>query len=73
MTAEPTQLTFLQANLAPNQWPCPTCRGNLVMHRTLHPSEARERGVTHETCRCRSCDGQGTVPFDQTDHSVFPF
>lgn len=69
---EPTQLTFLQANLEPNQWPCPTCRGNRLMLRIRYPDEIREGGSASEVCRCRTCDGQGVIDHDPDDHSVFP-
>ena len=64
------QLTFLQAGLAPKQWLCPTCRGNRTMLRSLYPDEKRETGLDTRLEQCRSCHGQGWVPWDPEDLSI---
>lgn len=68
--SEPTQMTFLQQNLAPNQWLCPGCRGNRTMLRLRYPDELRDGGPVHELCRCRVCDGQGVVDWDPENKSI---
>lgn len=67
------QLTFLQENLEPNQWPCPTCRGNRVALRLLYPDERVEGGPLVAERPCRTCFATGVVEFDPHDHSEVPY
>lgn len=72
--SELEQLSLLTAESAvPDRWPCPTCRGNRQMIRILYPDEVVAGGPLTEVCRCRTCEGQGTVTFDPDDKAEFGY
>lgn len=67
------QLTFLQQNLEPNQWPCPTCRGNRRALRLLYPDERVEGEPFLVEGSCRTCFATGVIEYDPNDMSSIPF
>jgi len=67
------QMSFLQAGLEPNQWLCPTCRGNRDTPRLLYPTERAEQGRDTRVGRCRVCQGSGWVTWDPEDFATIPY